>query len=144
MRRRPASVDAGLDAREERPVKDGSHSADEDRGLVLFLHGSWIHASSWARWCDLVDRNGYDCIALRWPGELASVDDTRAARVLAAPRPGRVSGLLPSATGLPRSGWRAVFTGTCADAIPRLCVTIKRSRCAVTFMIDSGWPDVAD
>jgi non-heme chloroperoxidase len=51
--------------------------------VVLFLHDAWIHADSWGPWIELFDGSGYDGIALRWPGELPTVADTRADR----PRP---------------------------------------------------------
>jgi alpha-beta hydrolase superfamily lysophospholipase len=45
---------------------------------VVFVHGLWLHASSWGPWMDLFRQNGYDPIAPNWPGESDSVDGTRA------------------------------------------------------------------
>ena len=40
---------------------------------VVFIHGLWLHASSWAPWIDLFRESGYDPIAPGWPGEPATV-----------------------------------------------------------------------
>jgi alpha-beta hydrolase superfamily lysophospholipase len=45
---------------------------------VVFVHGLWLHASSWGPWMDLFRENGYDPIAPNWPGESDSIDETRA------------------------------------------------------------------
>jgi pimeloyl-ACP methyl ester carboxylesterase len=45
---------------------------------VLFIHGLWIHSSAWQPWIDLFARAGYDAIAPGWPGDLESVEATRA------------------------------------------------------------------
>lgn len=42
---------------------------DDGRGLVLFIHGLWMSASSWDPWAEEFDDNGYDSISYRWPGE---------------------------------------------------------------------------
>ena len=42
---------------------------DDGRGLVLFIHGLWMNASSWDPWVEEFDGNGYDSINYRWPGE---------------------------------------------------------------------------
>jgi pimeloyl-ACP methyl ester carboxylesterase len=44
---------------------------------VVFIHGLWLHASSWNRWLDLYRGAGYEPIAPGWPGE---PDTVRAAR----------------------------------------------------------------
>jgi non-heme chloroperoxidase len=41
----------------------------DGRELVLFVHGLWLHASSWREWALEFDRAGYDCLSFRWPGE---------------------------------------------------------------------------
>lgn len=48
------------------------------RTPVVFIHGLWLHASSWQPWQDLFAANGYDPIAPGWPGEPATVDAARA------------------------------------------------------------------
>jgi pimeloyl-ACP methyl ester carboxylesterase len=44
---------------------------------VVFIHGLWLHATSWNRWLDLYRDAGYEPIAPGWPGE---PDTVRAAR----------------------------------------------------------------
>jgi pimeloyl-ACP methyl ester carboxylesterase len=47
------------------------------RRPVVFIHGLWLHATSWNRWLDLYRDAGYEPIAPGWPGE---PDSVRAAR----------------------------------------------------------------
>lgn len=44
---------------------------------VVFIHGLWLHATSWAPWMDLFRDAGYDPIAPGWPGEPATVAEAR-------------------------------------------------------------------
>jgi alpha-beta hydrolase superfamily lysophospholipase len=44
---------------------------------VVFIHGLWIHASSWQRWIDLFTKHGYEGFAPGWPGESETVSETR-------------------------------------------------------------------
>ena len=44
---------------------------------VLFIHGLWLHATSWNPWLDLFRTAGYEPIAPGWPGEGATVGETR-------------------------------------------------------------------
>ena len=45
---------------------------------VLFIHGLWIHASAWQPWLDLFAAHGYPVSAPGWPGDAATVEQTRA------------------------------------------------------------------
>jgi pimeloyl-ACP methyl ester carboxylesterase len=45
---------------------------------VVFLHGLWLHATSWQPWCELFGERGYVPTAAFWPGEAATVEATRA------------------------------------------------------------------
>ncbi|HVQ94722.1 MAG TPA: alpha/beta hydrolase [Mycobacteriales bacterium] len=45
---------------------------------VVFIHGLWLHASSWAPWVDLFASAGYAPIAPGWPGIPDTVDTARA------------------------------------------------------------------
>jgi pimeloyl-ACP methyl ester carboxylesterase len=44
----------------------------------MFIHGLWLHASSWASWSDLFTENGYTCTAPGWPGDGDTVKASRA------------------------------------------------------------------
>jgi len=48
------------------------------RTPVLFIHGLWLHASSWTPWVDLFAEEGYTPVAPGWPGVPETVEDARA------------------------------------------------------------------
>ena len=45
---------------------------------VVFVHGLWLHTTSWAPWVELFHESGYDPVAPGWPGEPATVAEARA------------------------------------------------------------------
>ena len=45
---------------------------------VIFIHGLWIHSSAWQPWLDLFESCGYSASAPGWPGDSATVAETRA------------------------------------------------------------------
>jgi len=45
---------------------------------VVFIHGLWLHASSWQPWVELFDQAGYAATAPGWPGDGESVEASRA------------------------------------------------------------------
>ena len=47
------------------------------RTPVVFIHGLWLHASSWQRWCDVFAKEGYEPLGPGWPGEAPTVEGTR-------------------------------------------------------------------
>jgi non-heme chloroperoxidase len=46
---------------------------------VVFVHGLWLHADSWGAWVDRFRETGYTPIAPGWPGDSATVEETRKA-----------------------------------------------------------------
>jgi pimeloyl-ACP methyl ester carboxylesterase len=42
---------------------------------VVFVHGLWLLSSSWQRWRDLFEANGYTTIAPGWPDDAATVEE---------------------------------------------------------------------
>jgi pimeloyl-ACP methyl ester carboxylesterase len=48
-----------------------------DRTPVLFIHGLWLHATSWDSWVELFQQEGYDASAPGWPGDPATVEEAR-------------------------------------------------------------------
>src|SRR5919108_62106 len=52
---------------------------------VVFIHGLWLHASSWAPWTELFQTAGYAPVAPGWPGAADTVEETRS-------HPGQVAG----------------------------------------------------
>ena len=49
----------------------------ETRTTVVFIHGLWLHATSWAPWADLFEEAGYACVAPGWPGIPDTVEAAR-------------------------------------------------------------------
>ena len=45
---------------------------------VVFIHGLWLHASSWAPWQERFAAAGYESSAPGWPGDADTVEATRA------------------------------------------------------------------
>jgi non-heme chloroperoxidase len=45
---------------------------------VVFIHGLWLHHTSWGRWQELFAERGYAPVAPPWPGEADTVAATRA------------------------------------------------------------------
>src|SRR6202042_3346390 len=45
---------------------------------VVFIHGLWLHATSWAPWQDFFGDAGYDTLAPGWPGDQDTVELARA------------------------------------------------------------------
>ena len=45
---------------------------------IVFIHGLWIHASSWQPWMDFFNQQGYDTLNPAWPGDSATVAECRA------------------------------------------------------------------
>jgi pimeloyl-ACP methyl ester carboxylesterase len=45
---------------------------------VLFIHGLWIHTTSWDTWQEFFQQAGYTTSAPTWPGEPATVEEARA------------------------------------------------------------------
>ena len=44
---------------------------------IVFIHGLWIHASSWKPWMDLFQQNGYETLSPGWPGDSNTVEECR-------------------------------------------------------------------
>src|SRR5258706_12291313 len=45
---------------------------------IVFIHGLWIHSSSWQPWMDFFDKQGYATLNPAWPGDSATVAECRA------------------------------------------------------------------
>ena len=44
---------------------------------VVFIHGLWLHSSSWQAWVDHFKQAGYEATALDWPGDAPTVAAAR-------------------------------------------------------------------
>ena len=49
----------------------------DNRTPVVFIHGLWLHATSWQPWIDHFDAAGYAAVAPGWPHEPDTVDAAR-------------------------------------------------------------------
>jgi pimeloyl-ACP methyl ester carboxylesterase len=45
---------------------------------IVFIHGLWLHSTSWARWQEFFGAAGYDTVAPEWPGTPDTVTAARA------------------------------------------------------------------
>jgi len=45
---------------------------------VVFIHGLWLHATSWNRWAELFSESGYSPVVEGWPNEPTTVAEARA------------------------------------------------------------------
>jgi pimeloyl-ACP methyl ester carboxylesterase len=45
---------------------------------VVFIHGLWLHATSWGPWLELFAEHGYEPVAPGWPHEAPTVVEARA------------------------------------------------------------------
>ncbi|HZQ04649.1 MAG TPA: alpha/beta fold hydrolase [Gaiellaceae bacterium] len=50
---------------------------ERTRTPVVFVHGLWLHADSWSPWVEAFGRAGYAATAPGWPGDGATVAETR-------------------------------------------------------------------
>jgi pimeloyl-ACP methyl ester carboxylesterase len=48
------------------------------RTPVVFIHGLWVLASSWANWADLFEEAGYAAVTPLWPDDPDTVEQARA------------------------------------------------------------------
>jgi pimeloyl-ACP methyl ester carboxylesterase len=49
----------------------------DTRTPVVFIHGLWLHATSWGAWLDHFERAGYAPVAPGWPGVPSTVQEAR-------------------------------------------------------------------
>lgn len=45
---------------------------------IVFIHGLWIHTSSWQQWMDFFNQHGYETLNPGWPGDSDTVAECRA------------------------------------------------------------------
>jgi len=45
---------------------------------IVFIHGLWIHSSSWQPWMDFFKQAGYETLNPAWPGDSSTVAECRA------------------------------------------------------------------
>lgn len=45
---------------------------------IIFIHGLWLHRTSWQGWMDFFSQQGYECLNPGWPGDSETVAECRA------------------------------------------------------------------
>jgi pimeloyl-ACP methyl ester carboxylesterase len=45
---------------------------------IVFIHGLWMHTSSWQQWMDFFNEQGYETLNPSWPGDAETVAECRA------------------------------------------------------------------
>src|SRR5262245_54779219 len=73
----PGSVldKAEITEREQRQIDQANSSG---KTPVVFIHGLWLLPSSWDKWVDLFEENGYAGVTPVWPDDPESVQEARA------------------------------------------------------------------
>jgi non-heme chloroperoxidase len=51
---------------------------ESGRQPVVFVHGLWLLPSSWDRWTEFFEANGYTALAPGWPDDPATVEEAKA------------------------------------------------------------------
>jgi len=51
-------------------------SAEQNKN-VAFIHGLWLHSSSWQPWVEYFKQAGYNAVTLDWPGDAPTVEEAR-------------------------------------------------------------------
>jgi non-heme chloroperoxidase len=64
-----------LSAREQSEIDAANASG---RPTVLFVHGLWLMAGSWAAWRTTFEERGYATVAADWPGDADTVAEAKA------------------------------------------------------------------
>lgn len=59
----------------ERAAIDAANATG--RRPVMFIHGLWLLASSWAHWADVFEEAGYAAVAPGWPDDPETVEEAR-------------------------------------------------------------------
>ena len=118
----------------------------DTKAPVVFIHGLWLHATSWAPWQDLFAQAGYQPSAPGWPGDADTVEATRA-------NPDNVDTanedrgpLLLTMGGRDHTVPAAITKSTLkqyrdSDAVTDLVEFSDRGH---SLTIDSGWREVAE
>jgi pimeloyl-ACP methyl ester carboxylesterase len=66
---------ASVTQREAQQIEQANASG---RTPVVFIHGLWLLPSSWDRWAQLFEENGYAALTPSWPDDPETVADARA------------------------------------------------------------------
>jgi pimeloyl-ACP methyl ester carboxylesterase len=48
-----------------------------NKSPIIFIHGLWMHSSTWQPWMQFFSQHGYECMSPDWPGDGATVQESR-------------------------------------------------------------------
>jgi len=103
---------------------------------VVFIHGLWLHATSWQLWIERFREEGYAPVAPGWPGDPAKVNTANESRgpllLIAGGRDNTVPETITRAT---LKQYRH------SDAVTDFLEFPDRGH---SLTIDGGWREVAD
>src|SRR5258705_114454 len=51
---------------------------NEQSYSIVFIHGLWMHSSTWKPWMQFFAQHGYESLNPDWPGDAATVEESRA------------------------------------------------------------------
>lgn len=57
----------------EREATEIQAANDSRKPTVVFIHGLWLLASSWHKWVDLFEKEGFATVTANWPGDPETV-----------------------------------------------------------------------
>ncbi len=62
----------------EQEAKEVERANTSGRVPVVFVHGLWLLPSSWDRWAELFEKNGYTALTPGWPDDPETVEEAKA------------------------------------------------------------------
>ncbi|MGH2636411.1 MAG: alpha/beta hydrolase [Actinomycetota bacterium] len=62
----------------EHEVEQVERANASGRVPVVFVHGLWLLPSSWDRWAELFEKNGYTALTPHWPDDPETVEEAKA------------------------------------------------------------------
>jgi non-heme chloroperoxidase len=62
----------------EHEAEQVAHANSSGRVPVVFVHGLWLLPSSWDRWAELFEKNGYTAVSPHWPDDPETVEEAKA------------------------------------------------------------------
>jgi pimeloyl-ACP methyl ester carboxylesterase len=76
--KRPAAMEHHVAPVTRREVQQVERANASGKTPVVFIHGLWLLPSSWDRWAQLFEENGYAAVTPSWPDDPETVADARA------------------------------------------------------------------
>jgi non-heme chloroperoxidase len=88
----------------EHELEQCEHANQSGRTPVVFVHGLWLLPSSWDRWAELFEQQGFAALAPGWPDDPETVEEAKAYPGVFA---GKSVGQWPTTSRRSFAGWTA-------------------------------------